>query len=66
MSQTGSNDNRIGGRWMIQDSDHMGEVKIPQDDQNQQSDQTQAGDRQQGADQRRKPTFKYRNPRQVD
>jgi len=66
MSQAGNN-NRISGRFLIQENDHMSEIVRQQGNQNtsgRQADQGQSGDRQQGQgkDQR---SFNYENPRQV-
>jgi hypothetical protein len=54
MTQVGNNQDRFGGEYMIQDSDHMSGI-APSNDQadtgsNKQADQSQNDSRQQGGD----------------
>jgi len=53
MAQVGNNENRFGGEFMIQDSDHMSEIDQSADSANRgnvrQVEQSQTGARQQGS-----------------
>ena len=52
MSQVGNNENRFGGEFMVQDSDHMSGIDQSTERTNRsggrQADQSQVGGRQQG------------------
>lgn len=53
MAQVGNNEDRFGGEYMIQDSDHMSEISQGKDKANRgdvrQAEQSQSGGRQQGS-----------------
>lgn len=51
MTQVGNNENRFGGEYMIQDSDHMSGIAQVTDNKRsaRQADQSQASGRQQGS-----------------
>ncbi len=64
MVQDGKNQNRIGGKDLIQESDHLSEIVQRQNSgqPTRQVQQGQAGDRQR---QQGQQDFNYENPRQV-